>query len=138
MIDKGKAIDKLQALKGDAKGLEASVFNACIQGIKEMPEEETVDCCVKTADEMFRELGYEKTKESESGILYSRVTEEGEAKIHVGLASKRFTKEESEKIRYGTRFTTGSWEFAEIQVLARLLDEIGKRAQLIREMEAQG
>ncbi len=43
MIDKGKAVDKLQTLKGDAKGLEASVFNACIKGIKEMPEDDGIE-----------------------------------------------------------------------------------------------
>ncbi len=40
MIDKGKAIGKLQMLKGDCKGLVASVFDVCIQGIKEMPEDD--------------------------------------------------------------------------------------------------
>ncbi len=40
MIDKGKAIGKLQMLKGDSKGLVASVFDVCINGIKEMPEDD--------------------------------------------------------------------------------------------------
>lgn len=43
MIEKNKAVGKLQLLKGDSRGLVASVFDTCIQGIKEMPEDDGVE-----------------------------------------------------------------------------------------------
>lgn len=79
MIEKNKAVGKPQLLKGDSRGLVASVFDTCIQGIKEMPEDATADCCVKTADEMFRELGY--TKVPAPSIVYIRNEGECEERI---------------------------------------------------------